>query len=83
MEILLALVVIAFAFPLMVLASPLLLYVVPLVVIGLVISYVVRGHEHEGRCVDPLQEVVDNELFLIFHGAACCVLEVLQVVAAA
>lgn len=49
MEILLALVVIAFAFPLMVLASPLLLYVVPLVVIGLVISYVVRGREHHGR----------------------------------
>lgn len=49
MEILLALVVIALAFPLMVLASPLLIYVVPLVVIGLVVSYIVRGREHEGR----------------------------------
>lgn len=49
MEILLALVFIALAFPLMILASPLLIYVVPMVVIGLVISYVVRGREHEGR----------------------------------
>ena len=48
MEILVALIVIAFAFPLMVLASPLLVYVVPLVVIGLVISYAVRGREHKG-----------------------------------
>ena len=49
MEILLALVVIAFALPFVMFAAPLLLYIVPLIVVGLVISYVVRGRTHEGR----------------------------------
>ena len=49
MEVLVALVVIALALPLAMFAAPLLLYIVPLIVIGLVISYVVRGHEHEGK----------------------------------
>ncbi|MDH3767365.1 MAG: hypothetical protein OES99_02795 [Gammaproteobacteria bacterium] len=49
MEVLLALIVIAFALPLVMFASPILLFIVPLIVVGLVVSYIVRGSSHRGR----------------------------------